>query len=227
MSALDYSSYLKIESLLTLPTPQTSPDERATYSAEHFFIVTHQTSELWLSQVLLDLSVGTTALQEGHYIRAAEVVERCVTVIEMMTEYLNILSTMSPIRFREFRGNLGTASGRQSAQFRSLDRELGMDARRHSPLFEALEEVCGRTGVQLDSLVFSESPDSNLSRVVAAMLELSRRVWKWKATHVELVVRMIGTIERGTGNSSGAHFLASRLDMPFPRLWEAVSRAYQ
>ena len=227
MSNLNYSSYLKIESLLSLPTPLTSPDERATHSAEHFFIVTHQTSELWLSQVLLDLSVGAGALREGHYMQAAEVIERCAVVIEMMTGHLDALSMMSPSRFKEFRGNLGTASGRQSTQFRSLDRDLGMDAHHQSPLFEALEGACERTGVELDSLIFPESPEPNLSRVVAAMLNLSRKVWKWKATHVELVVHMIGTSERGTGNTSGAHFLAARLDMPFPRLWEAVSRAHR
>jgi len=226
LSSLNYSSYLKIESLLSLPTPQTNPEERVTYSAEHFFIVTHQTSELWLSQVLLDLSIGTTELQEGRYIQAAEVIERCAVVIEMMTGHLNALSTMLPTRFREFRSNLGTASGRQSVQFHSLDRELGMDSRHQSPLFEALEDVCGRTGIDLDSLVHSQSSQPNLSRVVSAMLELSRQVWKWKATHVELVVHMIGTSERGTGDTSGAHFLATRLDMPFPRLWEAVSRTY-
>jgi tryptophan 2,3-dioxygenase len=49
MTALTYSDYLNIDALLSLQETR-SPDtaSRAVIHAEHFFMVTHQSCELWL-----------------------------------------------------------------------------------------------------------------------------------------------------------------------------------
>src|SRR5439155_2978491 len=40
-----YRDYLHLDSLLELQHPQSPPDDRRVYAAEHFFIVVHQSSE--------------------------------------------------------------------------------------------------------------------------------------------------------------------------------------
>ena len=53
-----------------------------------------------------------------------------------------------------------------------------------------------------------------------ALVEHDQRQAAWRARHVTMVERQIGT-KSGTGGSSGAPYLRSRLDLRFyPLLWE-------
>jgi tryptophan 2,3-dioxygenase len=56
-----------------------------------------------------------------------------------------------------------------------------------------------------------------------ALLQHDELAAAWRARHVVMVERMIGT-KTGTGGSSGANYLRSRLDLRyFPLLWELRS----
>ena len=53
-----------------------------------------------------------------------------------------------------------------------------------------------------------------------SLLEHDKRQAAWRARHVTMVERQIGT-KSGTGGSTGAPYLRSRLDLRFyPMLWE-------
>ena len=56
-----------------------------------------------------------------------------------------------------------------------------------------------------------------------ALLEHDERAAQWRARHVVMVERMIGT-KTGTGGSTGAEYLRSRLDLRYyPVLWRLRS----
>ncbi len=224
MSELTYANYIRVSELLHLQEPRSRTEAPLTRVCEHFFIVTHQASELWLSQVLLDLDEAGLALIEGRYLDAEECLERSAVVLDVLAANLEVLATMRPGRFARFRGNLGRASGAQSIQFAQLDRRLGLGRNGDGPLFEALVSACERQGVTLAGLLRPGTPDHpELARVVLSMLDVSRKTWKWKVMHLELAAKMLGHSKAGTGGTSGTRYLAGRLAMPFEKLWEAVS----
>jgi tryptophan 2,3-dioxygenase len=56
-----------------------------------------------------------------------------------------------------------------------------------------------------------------------ALLQHDELAASWRARHVVMVERMIGT-KTGTGGSTGASYLRSRLDLRyFPLLWDLRS----
>ena len=228
MSELTYSRYIRVAELLDLQEPRSRPEPSLTRVCEHFFIVTHQTSELWLAQVLLDLDEAAAALAHGRYLDADECLQRSAVVMETMAANLEALATMPPGRFAGFRGNLGRASGAQSAQFAHLDRCLGLGSKGECPLFDALLDACEKERATLTGLLRPGDPDhAELARVVLSMLDVSRKTWKWKVMHLELVAKMLGHQQSGTGGTSGAKYLSGRLTMPFEALWAAVSEIHE
>ena len=59
--------------------------------------------------------------------------------------------------------------------------------------------------------------------IAEALLEHDELAAQWRARHVVMVERMIGT-KTGTGGSTGAAYLRSRLDLRYyPLLWELRS----
>jgi tryptophan 2,3-dioxygenase len=228
MSEITYANYIAVPDLLKLQKLRSRDHVPMAKVSEHFFIVTHQTSELWLAQVLLDLDESILAMSERRYVDAEECLHRSAVVLDVMTSNLEALATMPPSRFACFRGELGTASGAQSRQFAELDRRLGLGRGGNSPLLDALMSSCEREGMTPRELLRAGNADHpELAKLVLAMLDVSRKVWKWKATHVELVARMLGHQNRGTGGSAGLRYLVGRLDMPFEVLWEAVSGVHR
>jgi tryptophan 2,3-dioxygenase len=227
MNELTYAGYIRVDDLLRLQQPHSPRDSPMTRAWEHFFIVAHQTSELWLAQVLLDLDEAVPALKAGQYADAEECLRRSIAVLDIMAASLDTLAAMPPGQFARFRGRLGRASGGQSVQFAALDRCLGLGANGECPLYEALTAACKAEEVTLPDLLGTGEPGRReLARVVPAMLDLARKTWKWKVVHLELVAKMLGHSRRGTGGSTGTAYLAGRLAMPFQELWTAVSEVH-
>lgn len=216
-----YDNYLLIEGLLAGVQPKTPERCTSVYAAEHFFIVTHQASELWLKQLLIDLDNALVAMSapDRDVERASEHVCRAAGVMRLLVEHVGILKRLQPWDFAEFRGELGSASGAQSAQFGRLRRLLGQHGS-SSPLCEELLLAMEDSGLSLEELYRGAPLNGPHYRLAEAMIELSHAFWHWQVAHIEIVSRTIGR-SRGTGGSSGAHHLANRLEMPFAELWEA------
>jgi tryptophan 2,3-dioxygenase len=132
--ALTYSSYLKIDELLTLQQPLA--DEPA--HDEMLFIITHQAYELWFKQILHELDLLQTLLTTCDFPRAQFTLKRILAVQKVMITQLDVIETMLPLDFLAFRNRLETASGFQSVQFRELEFALGHKRRK---IFECLPDV--------------------------------------------------------------------------------------
>lgn len=115
-NATDYSTYLRITDLLELQVPLSddAPDEL-------LFIVVHQSYELWFKLIIDELGRANAALHANEPWNAIAHLRRLVRVEDLLLAHLQVLETMSPEGFLEFRDPLNPASGFQSFQFRAIE----------------------------------------------------------------------------------------------------------
>src|SRR6185295_7491012 len=118
--AVTYSSYLKIDELLSLQQPR-SPEHD-----EMLFIVIHQVYELWFKELLHEFDRVRRLLEDDEPHRAQHTLKRILTILKVMVAQLDILETMTPLEFISFRQRLEAASGFQSDQFRQVEFVLGV-----------------------------------------------------------------------------------------------------
>jgi tryptophan 2,3-dioxygenase len=116
-AGLTYRSYLRLDVLLRQQVPVTDPPARD----ELLFITAHQAYELWFKQLLHELESICAAMLAGRAWLARELFRRVHGMQRLLVTQLDILETMPPQEFSEFRTALGTASGLQSVQFRELE----------------------------------------------------------------------------------------------------------
>jgi tryptophan 2,3-dioxygenase len=95
------------------------------------FIVVHQAYELWFKVILFELDriqevfAGPHAEDPGLG-EAVHGVARIVEVQKLLIQQLEVLETMTPMDFLDFRDLLVPASGFQSLQFRLIETRLGL-----------------------------------------------------------------------------------------------------
>ncbi|MBL8792908.1 MAG: tryptophan 2,3-dioxygenase [Planctomycetia bacterium] len=118
---LTYASYLKIDQLLNLQEPRSSPPEHD----EMIFIISHQAYELWFKLQLHELDRIKQDFCENRLWDAIATFKRVRTIMKVMVEQVDILETMTPRSFNSFRERLEHASGFQSSQFREFEFVLG------------------------------------------------------------------------------------------------------
>ncbi|XP_060604409.1 tryptophan 2,3-dioxygenase-like [Ruditapes philippinarum] len=129
---LSYSEYLQLGKLLDCQTVQSEKAGSAVHD-EHLFIITHQAYELWFKQMLFEIDsvrklfmTPSKTLDEGKTLNIINRLNRVVLILKLLADQFEILETMTPLDFLEFRGHLSTASGFQSLQFRLLENKLGL-----------------------------------------------------------------------------------------------------
>src|SRR5438270_84847 len=118
---LTYAGYLKLDQLLALQEPRSTPPEHD----EMLFIVSHQAYELWFKLQLHELEQVRTALEQNRLYVAIALFKRVRTIMKVMVEQIDILETLTPMSFSSFRDRLEHASGFQSVQFREFEFLLG------------------------------------------------------------------------------------------------------
>jgi tryptophan 2,3-dioxygenase len=118
---LTYAGYLKLDQLLQLQVPRSSPPEHD----EILFIIAHQAYELWFKLQLHELEKIKRDFVANHEYGAIATFKRVRTIMKVMVEQVDILETLTPMSFNSFRDRLETASGFQSSQFREFEFLLG------------------------------------------------------------------------------------------------------
>lgn len=118
---LTYSSYLKLDEILSAQHPRSDGPEHD----EMLFIIIHQVYELWFKQVLHELDYLKQLFVENDTPRALHTLRRILTILKTMVGQIDILETMTPLEFLSFRDRLESASGFQSFQFREFEFALG------------------------------------------------------------------------------------------------------
>lgn len=144
-----YHHYLDIDKLLSAQHPKSVEYKKPAHD-EMLFIVVHQTYELWFKQILFELdSVLTTfqkpQIEEAEMGRASARLERIVSILKLIIGQVDVLETMTPLDFLDFRDMLYPASGFQSYQWRLIETKLGLRmgdrlAYNQSPFYKSLSE---------------------------------------------------------------------------------------
>ena len=116
-----YTTYLKIEELLSLQQPLSDGPEHD----ETLFIIIHQVYELWFKELLHELDYLKTLLAKRDTPRALATLKRVLTILKVAVAQIDVLETMTPLEFLSFRERLESGSGFQSFQFRELEFVLG------------------------------------------------------------------------------------------------------
>jgi tryptophan 2,3-dioxygenase len=118
--SVTYGGYLRLRELLACQQPQSGEHD------ELLFIILHQTMELWMKQAIHEIGAAQGAVRAGELVPAYKHLARVSRIQAVMTQAWDILATMTPADYLNFRSLLGTSSGFQSAQFRVLECKLGL-----------------------------------------------------------------------------------------------------
>ena len=127
---VQYHEYLKLDTLLAAQTRRS--DELGQPAHDEFlFIAVHQVYELWFKQMLTELDsilavFSQIPTSEQKMLQAQLRLERIVMILKHSLGNIDILETMTPLDFLDFRDFLYPASGFQSFQFRMLETKLGL-----------------------------------------------------------------------------------------------------
>lgn len=143
---MTYSGYLALEKILDAQQPLSGlKGEGVAHHDEMLFIIVHQTMELWLKQVIHELTYGIEFIQAGELEPCFKILARVKHVQSVMLDQWSVLATLTPSEYVQFRGVLGSASGFQSVQYRLVEFLLGnkdrrlVEMHRHDP--QAVERL--------------------------------------------------------------------------------------
>lgn len=133
-----YWDYIRVEELLALQTGQ-GGDEAPLENDEVLFIVVHQIDELWMKLALRDLVrvrdlFAQPRVPEQSLASAVRGIRRMALLFRKMGDHFELLETMTPRDFLDFRGKLYPASGFQSGQLREIELLMGLGAGERVPL---------------------------------------------------------------------------------------------
>ena len=138
---LYYASYLQLGRLLGAQEMQSALHGRPAHD-EMLFIVVHQAYELWFKQILWELD-AVLATFRGERVPEEELGQavlrlgRIVEIQRILIQQVDVLETMTPLDFLDFRDDLIPASGFQSVQFRLIENKLGMRRRDRLQIHDA------------------------------------------------------------------------------------------
>src|ERR1700744_2093300 len=118
---MSYAGYLCLDGLLSQQRPLSSPP----HHDEMLFIIQHQVSELWIKQLLHELSAAIRHVQQDQLDPCFKILSRAKLIQMQLFDQWAVLETLTPSEYMEFRGVLGNASGFQSFQYRKLEFLLG------------------------------------------------------------------------------------------------------
>jgi len=249
---LTYGSYLRLEQLLAAQHLESDPPAHD----ELLFITIHQVYELWFQQLLheaesiRDAMLGVDESGAGDLWCASHLLTRMHVIERVLVQQVDVLETMTPQDFLEFRQRLAPASGFQSVQFRELEfisgakdegyvgRFKGLtDAERarlhrrldEPTLWDAFVHVLAARGLDVSSddavtrslrrAAHDRGSYADVWQLAEGLLQHDELASAWRARHVVMVERMIGA-KTGTGGSTGAEYLRTRLSLKYyPLLW--------
>ena len=117
---MTYGRYLGLDQLLAAQHPISDRDD------ELLFIIIHQTKELWLKQMVVEVRHAIDLVRADKPVEAYKSLARVSRIQAVMTLSWDVLATMTPSDYTLFRGVLGTSSGFQSDQFRAVETMLGV-----------------------------------------------------------------------------------------------------
>ncbi len=194
---MTYGDYLQLDRILDAQRPLSSAHD------EMLFIIQHQTTELWMRLAVYEIRAARAAIRSDELPLAFKILSRVARIFEQLSSAWDVLRTMTPSEYDEFRDALGQSSGIQSFQYREIEYLLGnrnpamlqtyvdqpailarLEAELKQPsLYDETLRLLARKGIDLPAEVLQRDvsePHESREEVVKAWLEVYRapkRYW--------------------------------------------------
>lgn len=127
---LYYGDYLRLGKILNAQELESGKTGPVAHD-EMLFIIVHQAYELWFKQILWEIDgalriMNADSVEEKALGAAVAHLERIRSIQQVLLQQIDVLETMTPLDFLDFRDALVPASGFQSVQWRLIENRLGM-----------------------------------------------------------------------------------------------------
>lgn len=196
---LGYADYLHLDDLLDAVEPLFADGDRCAWGDERYFLIIHQISELWVSQILADLEVALEFARLADFDKAIVRLKRANAIFELTLSTQSALEHLAVDDFHRFRPRLQGVSAAQSPQLASLLRGV-----RHPPVAELLEVVADPDDGDVSTRRQKVQLGAELEVFIAGLI-------RWRLGHLDAVRRFIGD-GPGTGGTAGVSYLIDCLD---------------
>jgi tryptophan 2,3-dioxygenase len=203
---MSYCDYLHLDRLLDAQSP------RSTAHDELLFIIQHQTSELWMKLAIHEIKAAKKAIHDDDLQPAFKMLARVARIFEQLNNAWDVLRTMTPSEYTEFRSILGESSGFQSFQYRAIEflagnRNLAMlRPHAHRPeLVAALEEILATPSLYDEALLLLSR------RGFAIGADAERQNWRNKRDENPAVIEAWKIVYRAPQTHWDIYELAEKL----------------
>jgi tryptophan 2,3-dioxygenase len=154
---MSYGDYLHLDQILSAQAPLSDAHD------EMLFIIQHQTSELWIKLALHELGSAVRSIRADQLQPSFKMLSRVARIFEQLNNAWDVLRTMTPSEYTEFRGALGQSSGFQSWQYRAVEfmagnRNLAMlrPHAHHPQLVGELEAILAQPSLYDEAILLLE-----------------------------------------------------------------------
>ncbi|MCC7260602.1 MAG: tryptophan 2,3-dioxygenase [Alphaproteobacteria bacterium] len=151
--SMSYGEYLDLPKLLSCQ------HVRSDTHNEMLFIIIHQASELWMKLSLHELTSALAHIRKDDVSPAFKMLSRMSRIQTQLIQSWDVLSTLTPAEYVQFRDALGTGSGFQSHQYRMLEFSLGnknaamIEVHKHdAAIYELLQKTLAAPSLYDESL---------------------------------------------------------------------------
>ena len=195
---ISYSGYLELDKILQAQQPLSSAHD------EMLFIIQHQTSELWMKLAIHELSATCRLIAADNLQPAFKTLSRVSRILEQLNSAWDVLRTMTPSEYTEFRASLGQSSGFQSWQYRMIEFLVGnknaamihthqddkavvewLEAAHRAPsIYDLTIRLLNRRGLAIDKAIIerdvsvSHSGDDSVVRAWLSVYQDPARFWE-------------------------------------------------
>jgi len=145
-SSVHYQDYLDLDKVLNAQNLRSIEVEGKEAHDEMLFIIIHQVYELWFKQIIHELDdvagfFEKDIIDEKNISVCVHRMDRIIEILKLLVQQINVLETMTPHDFLDFRNYLFPASGFQSFQFRKVEVMLGLkQEKRFIPYMQVFNE---------------------------------------------------------------------------------------
>ena len=125
-----YSKYLQLDKIIDAQERRSEILDKPIHD-EMLFIIIHQIYELWFKQIIHEIDsiifyFNNPKIDETNINTIVSRLNRIHDIQKIAISQIDILKSMTPMDFLEFRDLLNPASGFQSMQFRVIENALGL-----------------------------------------------------------------------------------------------------
>jgi len=128
-----YADYLALDKIIDAQHPVSFQPGNEPAHDEMLFVIIHQAYEIWFKQIIFELESVTEIMAKPELNdnspdlqTVVHRLHRVVTILKVLVHQIDIIETMTPMDFLDFRDMLRPASGFQSTQFKRIEAMLGL-----------------------------------------------------------------------------------------------------